>query len=461
VSRLVAVSNRVAAPKGGKSAGGLAVGILSALNRGGGVWFGWSGKTTDREPGDAKVSVSGGIEYVTVDLNKEDYDGYYNGFSNNSLWPLLHFLLGYFSFSRRQYSAYCRVNEFFARKLVTILERDDIIWVHDYHLFPLGTELRRAGVTQPIGFFLHVPFPSFDVLRVLPCYVDILRALASYDVVGFQTERDLWAFQDCLMQPEIRGGISSDGRVSVFQRSFKAQAFPIGIDVAECQLAARENLDNRQVLRLTKSLQQRKLIIGVDRLDYSKGLELRFRGYETLLENYPSVRGQVVYLQVAPPTRTGVRAYDAIRAGLESAAGNINGRYAEMDWMPIRYLNRGYSRELLMSIFRLAAVGLVTPIRDGMNLVAKEYVASQDPEDPGVPVLSTLCGAARELSDAVLVNPYDRRGVADGLQTAIEMPLEERRQRHRSMLQNLEANDIHAWSRRFVDSLTGCRAASA
>jgi len=459
VSRLVAVSNRVAMPTSGKSAGGLAVGVLAALAEQGGVWFGWSGRTTDTEPGEPKSRKSGKIEYVTVDLNKDDFDGYYNGFSNNSLWPLLHFMLGYFSFSRAQYNAYCRVNEFFARKLVSVLLPDDLIWVHDYHLFPLGAELRRAGIAQPIGFFLHVPFPNFDVLRSLPCYMHILRALASYDVIGFQTERDLWSFQDCLTQPEIGGGIAKDGRVSVFGRTLRADVFPIGIDVDECQTVARANMDNRQLQRLAQSLEDRKLVVGVDRLDYSKGLELRFRGFESLLENYPSTRGQVTFLQIAPPTRTGVRAYDNIRQELERAAGNINGRFAEMDWVPIRYLNRGYKRELLMAIFRLAAVGLVTPIRDGMNLVAKEYVASQDPERPGIPVLSTLCGAAKELSEAVLVNPYDRRGVADGLQTAIEMPLEERRYRHQAMLAKLRRNDIHAWNRRFLEALGSGKAA--
>lgn len=453
MSRLVAVSNRVAIPMSGKSAGGLAVGVLAALHKHGGVWFGWSGKTTPREPGDVKTKTVGNIDFTTVDLNREDFDGYYTGFSNNSLWPLLHFMMGYFTYSRANYRAYCRVNAFFAHKLMPLLKPDDLIWIHDYHMFPMAGELRRAGITQPIGFFLHVPFPNFDVLRALPCYWQILHALSYYDVVGFQTDRDLWSFQDCVTQPEIGGSVSRDGRVTVFGRTFQAKVFPIGIDVEECAAVAHEYRDNRQVKRLADSLEERKLIIGIDRLDYSKGLELRFRGYENLLENYPSTRGHVVYMQIAPPTRAGVRTYDDIREGLERAAGNINGRFAEMDWVPIRYLNRGYRRQFLMAILRLASVGLVTPIRDGMNLVAKEYVASQDPENPGMLVLSTLCGAAKELRDAVLVNPYDRRSVADGLQTAIEMPLADRRSRHQSMLAILQKNDIHTWSRRFIEAL--------
>ena len=453
MSRLVAISNRVAAPIAGKSAGGLSVGVLAALRERGGIWFGWSGKTTATDPGEPKLKKVGEIEFATIDINDRDCDRYYNGFSNNTLWPLLHYMLGFFKYSSADYEGYRRVNELFARKLEPLLRPDDIIWVHDYHLFLLGAVLRRMSVTQPIGFFLHVPFPSFNVLRTLPGYERLLSALASYDVVGFQTESDLESFKDCLKQAEIGGDVLGGGRVTAFGRTFRVGVFPIGIDVDECQSVAAANFESRDIRQLAYSLRARKFIVGVDRLDYSKGLELRFRSFETLLERYPATLGNVVFLQIAPPTRTGVRAYDSIREELERAAGNINGRFAEIDWAPIRYLNRGYPRERLMSILRLADVGLVTPIRDGMNLVAKEYVASQDPDDPGIPVLSTLCGAAHELDAAVLVNPYDRQGVADGLQSAIAMHAGERRERYRTMIDVLRRNDIHNWCRRFCDTL--------
>jgi len=454
VSRIVAISNRVAQPKRSKSSGGLAVGLLAALEKHGGIWFGWSGRTCSGEPGDAKLLQAGNIQYATIDINEQEYDAYYNGFSNNTLWPLLHFLLGFFSFSRANYNAYCRVNALFARKLLPLLEPDDVIWVHDYHLIPLAAELRRAGVEQPIGFFLHVPFPGFDVMRVLPCYEHILRSLASYDVVGFQTQRDLSSFFDCVTQPGTGGEVLDANRVSAFGRTLRAGVFPIGIDVDTCQKLAAEHLTDSQVERLARRIGDRNLIIGVDRLDYSKGLEERFRGYESLLVNYPAIRGRVEFLQIAPPTRGGVRAYDDIRHDLERAAGNINGRFADINWMPIRYLNRAYGRSVLMALLRLGSVGLVTPIRDGMNLVAKEYVASQDPDNPGMLVLSTLCGAAQELTEAVLVNPYDRQGVADGLHQAIEMGLEERRERHQAMLSTLKRYDIHNWSESFITALT-------
>jgi trehalose 6-phosphate synthase len=457
-SRLVAISNRVAAPKRGKVAGGLAVGVLAALEKRGGVWFGWSGKTAAQEPGAAKVVTAGNVRYATIDINEQDHDAYYNGFSNNTLWPLFHSLLGFFSYSRSQYSGYCRVNEFFARKLLPLLEDDDLIWVHDYHMIPLAAELRRAGIRQPTGFFLHVPFPSFDVLRALPCHEQILRNLSAYDVVGFQTRRDLWAFQDCIRQPEIDGRVLEDGRIEAFGRTFVAETFPIGIDMEQCQALAIKNMAHAQVRRLVGDLGERKLIIGVDRLDYSKGLAIRFRAFESLLENYPSTRRHAIFMQIAPPTRTGVRAYREIRHELERAAGNINGHYAEMDWVPIRYLNKGYDRGIVMTMLRVARVGLVTSIRDGMNLVAKEYLASQNPEDPGVLVLSRLCGAAEELTDAVLVNPYDYQGVADGIQTALEMPLAERQARHERMVAVLKRNDIHVWCERFLSALRGSRA---
>jgi trehalose 6-phosphate synthase len=453
MTRLVAVSNRVIRPRSGKASGGLAVGVMAALQGHGGVWFGWSGRTTPQEPDDAKVVKAGNVSFATIDLNEEDFDGYYNGFSNNCLWPLFHYLLGFFHFDRQQYNAYCRVNELFARKLAPLLEPGDIIWVHDFHLIPLATELRRLGVEQPIGFFLHVPFPSFDVLRALPPYLHILRSLAAYDVVGFQTQRDLFSFEESVEQSELAGDVRGEGWIEACGRRFRAGAFPIGIDVEACESLAMENLDHPQVQRLVNSLERRALMIGVDRLDYSKGLELRFRAYERLLSDYPNNLGRVIFMQIAPPTRTGVRTYQEIREELERAAGSINGRFAEIDWVPIRYLNRAYSRDVLMALLRLARVGLVTPIRDGMNLVAKEYIAAQNPKNPGVLVLSTLAGAARELVDAVLVNPYDPEGLAEGMQRALSMPLGERCERHRSMLAALRGNDIHAWCRRFVEAL--------
>ncbi len=456
MTRLVVVSNRVARPKAGtRSAGGLAVGVLAALQEHGGLWFGWNGHTTRNEPGDAALEDHGGITYATIDLNEHSYELYYNGFSNTSLWPICHYLLGFFRYDRREFDEYRRVNALFARKLLPLLQPNDVIWVHDYHLIPLASELRRAGITQPIGFFLHVPFPDIEVLRVLPVYRQLLRALCAYDVLGFHTPRDLRAFNEAIGEREL--GDVPDRRAAR-PKGVHADVYPIGVDVDGCQQLAVETGRGDNVKRMVRHLHGRQLLIGVDRLDYSKGLEERFRAFERLLENYPAIRNQVSYIQIAPATRSGVRAYGEIREALEQQAGMINGNYADIDWVPIRYLNRAFDRATLMAFFREASVGLVTPVRDGMNLVAKEFVAAQSMEDPGVLVLSELAGAAYELTDAVLVNPYDVDGVADGIHKALSMPAGERRERHASMLEVLRRNDITAWRTRFMDALIAAHA---
>jgi len=453
LSRLVAVSNRVTRPRSDpRSAGGLAVGVLAALKDHGGVWFGWNGRTTHGEPGDPKLEEAGNITFATIDLNDRSYEMYYNGFSNTSLWPVCHYLLQHFRFDRREYDEYCRVNALFARKLKPLLQPDDVIWVHDYHLIPLASELRRAGVEQPIGFFLHVPFPDIEMLRVLPVYQQLLRALCAYDIIGFHTPRDLRCFNEAVSSSEI-GGLRQANRRKSGDREVHAEVFPIGIDVDDCQALARESQKLDTVQRMLETLHMRDLLIGVDRLDYSKGLEERFLAFERLLENYPANRNRVSYIQIAPTTRSGVRAYTDIRYTLEQVAGRINGQFADIDWVPIRYLNRAFARPTLMGIFQHARVGLVTPVRDGMNLVAKEFIAAQDRGDPGVLILSNLAGAAHELQDAILVNPYDIDAVADAMHKALSMSLEERRERFDSMIEILRQNSITVWRTRFVESL--------
>ncbi|MCA9736983.1 MAG: trehalose-6-phosphate synthase [Gemmatimonadota bacterium] len=454
MSRVVVVSNRVPDPRTGEVAGGLAVGVHAALAGTGGLWFGWSGDegAADESP---EVLVHEGIRYVTLDLSQEEIDGYYNGFCNNALWPLFHYLLGFLKYDRREFEIYLRVNARFARTLLPRLQPDDIIWVHDFHLIPLASELRRLGARQPIGFFLHTPFPDYDVLRALPTHREMLRGLCAYDVIGFQTEPDLHSFRNCLDAADLGTIEEADRREpSRLRASPCADVYPIGIDVDDCATRAVESVTPRPEKTMA-SFGGRALVLGVDRLDYSKGLPERFQSFERLLERYPEHVGQLVLMQIAPPTRQGVRAYAEIRETLEQLAGNINGTYAQMDWVPIHYLNQGVERARLLGIMRSAKVGLVTPIRDGMNLVAKEYVAAQDPEDPGVLVLSTLAGAACELDGAVLVNPYDLDGVADALHQVIEMPQAERRRRHEAMMQVLRRNDVHAWANRFLEALRG------
>jgi trehalose 6-phosphate synthase len=453
MTRLVCVSNRVTVPKRATPAGGLAVGVMAAMRARGGLWFGWSGELTDGEPGPALLTSRHGVAFATLDLPSEDFDAYYGGYANGVLWPLFHYFVGAMRYSAEERAAYRRVNGLFAARLLPLLQPDDLIWVHDYHLVPLGRELRRLGARQPIGFFLHIPFPNIEALRALPGHAELVRELLHYDLVGFQTERDLAAFHSAVLELEGARAVLRDGSVQVDGRLTRTGVFPIGVDVEAIQREAQASQRTETVQRMSIGLHGRRCLIGVDRLDYSKGLVERLQAYERFMTDHPERHNRVTFLQIAPHSRADLKAYAEIRRSLEQAAGRINGRFAETDWTPIRYINRNYSHEVLMGFLRNACVGLVTPLRDGMNLVAKEYVAAQDPADPGVLVLSTLAGAAEELRDALLVNPRDVQAVGDAIEAALAMPAEERRRRHARLLEVLRRNDIHAWHRRFVDTL--------
>jgi trehalose 6-phosphate synthase len=456
VTRLVAVSNRVTVPRRATAAGGLAVGVLAAMKSRGGLWFGWNGETTDGEPGPAVLASRQNVTFATIPLPAEDQEPYYGGFCNGSLWPLFHYFVGSMQYSDAHFAAYGRVNRLFAERLSPLLHDDDLVWVHDYHLIPLAGALRHMGLRQPLGFFLHIPFPHIEALRALPVYAEIVRDLVQYDLVGFQTARDLECFRSAVAEVLGPAALRADGSIQSGGRRTRVEVFPIGVDVDEIQRESRSSLSSETVRRMCDGLLGRRCIIGVDRLDYSKGLVDRFQAYERYMETCPDSHNRVTFLQIAPLSRADLRTYAEIRRSLEQTAGRINGRFAETDWTPIRYLNRNYSHEVLMGFLRNADVGVVTPMRDGMNLVAKEFIAAQDPDDPGVLVLSTLAGAAEELSSALLVNPRDTRGVAEAIQRALAMPLEERRARHGEQLDVLRRNDIHAWHSRFIDALQAC-----
>lgn len=456
--RLVVVSNRLGPVDSGKVAqGGLAVVLRAALEQAGGIWFGFSGSITERPRETPGIVQAGNLTFATLDLTRRDFDEYYIGFANRVLWPLFHYRPSLVGFSRRSLAGYLRVNHAFARALQPMLARGDLIWVHDYHLIPLGEALRGFGCRQPIGFFLHTPFPAAEVMRLLPNHRDLVAALCAYDLVGFQTETDLQGFRDYLMR--WAGGEDLGGGVfRAFGRVLRAAVFPVGIDVEEMVGQAEAAEKSRHFRRLRDSIRDRSLIIGVDRLDYSKGLPARFKAYAHLLENYPQTRGHTVLLQIAPPSRPDVQEYREIRQTLEAAAGNINGRYAEFDWTPLRYLNKSFNHRILTGFYRAARIGMVTPLRDGMNLVVKEYLASQSPDDPGMPVLSLFAGAAHELSEAILVNPFDEEGMAEAIWQGLQMPLGERKERWSAMMATLRRNDAASWRRGFVETLAAAEA---
>jgi trehalose 6-phosphate synthase len=452
--RLVVVSNRVPAIRQkADQAGGLAVGVIGALRATGGLWFGWSGELADGPPRAPNLAAAGGVSYATVDLDRRDFDGFYNSYANRALWPLFHYRINLVRYEPEAYAAYCRVNAQFAERLAPLLRPDDIVWAHDYHLIPLAEELRRLGVRQPVGFFLHTPFPAWQVMLALPNHAEIVRALAAYDLVGFQTPTDLTVFRD-YVEREAGGRTDGKGAIEAWGRRFRAGAYAIGIDPAQAAEEAERAVQGRSTRRLMEGLRGRALIVGVDRLDYSKGLPHRFRAYERLLDSQPDLRGRVTFMQIAPPTRERVPEYLELRRELERSAGSINGRYGDVDWTPLRYISRAVPRTTLMGYYRAARVGLVTPLRDGMNLVAKEYVAAQEPYDPGVLVLSRFAGAAHELAEALLVHPFDSDDLAAALGRALAMPIEERRERWRAMFATLQRNDIDAWREAFIGDLT-------
>jgi trehalose 6-phosphate synthase len=375
------------------------------------------------------------------------------------LWPLFHYFPYRFTHEQRQYEAYQAVNAQFARQLMKLLQPGDAVWVHDYQLIPLARYLRQLKFDGPIGFFLHIPFPHMQILRLLPNHTELVRDICQYDLAGFQTEDDVRSFLTCLEPEPV--ALPANGVLQVGGRRVAVGAYPIGIEVDAVINEAVTTAAHETVQRMSVSLMGRKLIIGVDRLDYTKGLTERFAAFEQFLEGFPDNQGNVTFLQIAPLSRSDVLAYTEIRQALEQSAGRLNGRFAEADWTPIRYLNRDYTHSTLMGFLRAAQVALVTPVRDGMNLVAKEFVAAQDPADPGVLILSPMAGAAGELTAALQVNPYDKRGMALALQAALNMPLEERRQRHQQMLAAVRQHDIHSWYGRFVYDLTGERVSRA
>jgi trehalose 6-phosphate synthase len=458
MGRLVIASNRVGDFKSGFQAGGLAVALCGILRSRGGLWFG----TTEVEGGcslaDAKAigdDGSSGVENVkilNVPINSEAYDEYYRGFSNSVLWPVFHNRLDIASFDNDTYRTYRQVNKRFAEAMVHHLRPDDTIWVHDYHLIPLGSELRKLNVGNPIGFFLHIPFPNAEVATSISQHRELGHNLAEYDLVGFQTKKDTRAFID-FVQRHLNGQILNDGRLRIGERTIECGSFPVGIDTLDFARVARNaryRKEDRAAFPANPGISH---IIGVDRLDYTKGLLQRFEAFEKFLSNNPERHGKVNFIQIAPPTRQGLDIYKDFEEEIARRTGSINGRFGDLEWLPVRYLHKAFPRDRLAALYRGAKIGLVTPIQDGMNLVAKEYVAAQDPHDPGVLVLSRFAGAAEELKGALIVNPYDVDQLASAIENALNMPLEERMKRHRSMSDRISKYDIHSWRDVFTERL--------
>jgi trehalose 6-phosphate synthase len=441
----------VAVPKAGTQPGGLEVAVKATLKKHACVWFGWSGEVSDTPK--VQTVRKGRNNYVVTDLPPEDFEEYYNGFANRVLWPIFHYRLDLAEFSRRDLSGYLRVNERFADELARQVKPDDVVWVHDYHLIPLAKALRARGLENRIGFFLHIPLPPPEILTAMPNHETLIPALGSYDLVGFQTDGDAANFARYLAK-ELGTPNHMSLHLGSGERAMRIGTFPVGIETRDFTRLASRASRTKFVQQVLSSVPG-ALMIGVDRLDYSKGIPNRLEAYERFLAAHPGLHDKITYLQITPKSRSAIKEYSEMEQQVNSITGRINGAYSDASWAPVRYVNRPYSRTALAGLYRAARVGLVTPMRDGMNLVAKEYVAAQDPVDPGVLILSRFAGAADEFRAALLVNPYDTEAVGGAIARAIAMPLEERKRRHAELYAALLANDIGQWGDRFLAALGG------
>jgi trehalose 6-phosphate synthase len=455
---LVVVSNRVARGTVNEPmTGGLAAALLPVVEKSGAIWVGSSGRVRDgaqKEPF-AEIEALGAGALAMLDLPAAHYGGYYEGFANSALWPALHSRADLIRASQEDYLSYREVNAFMARALLRFRKPDTAFWIQDYHFLALGAELRDRGVTQPIGFFLHTPWPAHGVMEGVPHHRELVEAMLAYDLIGFQTRDDCENFLGYVSSDlgvEVEGGV-----VTSRHGKTRAAVFPIGIDVDKFALQSAKAVSHPDVSRLRRSLNGEKLAIGVDRLDYSKGLVNRIKAFDQMWSLHPALARTVSLLQIATPSRGAIEAYGNLQNELARLVSDVNGRHGEVDWTPIRYLNKGFSQTVLSGLYRTAQVGVVTPLHDGMNLVAKEYVAAQNPTDPGVLVLSKFAGAANELDTALLVNPHDIDGMARAIATALYMPLTERRMRWEAMMAKLNAGTIQRWFAGFVDALQETR----
>jgi trehalose 6-phosphate synthase len=459
---LVVVSNRVSRASANEPmTGGLAAALLPVVEKSGAIWVGSSGRVRDgaqKEPF-AEIEALGAGALAMLDLPAAHYAGYYEGFANSALWPALHSRMDLIRCSPEDYQSYREVNSFMARALLRFRKPDAAFWIQDYHFLALGAELRELGVTHPIGFFLHTPWPTHAVFGGVPHHRELVEAMLAYDLIGFQTEDDRDNFI-AYLESEL-GLKTSEGVVSSPYGTSRCAVFPIGIDPEKFATHAAKASSNPDVSRLRRSLNGERLAIGVDRVDYSKGLVNRIEAFDRMLELYPPLRRSVSLLQIATLSRGNIEAYGSLQSDLAKLVSDVNGRHGEVDWTPIRYLNKGFSQTVLAGLYRTAQVGVVTPLNDGMNLVAKEYVAAQNPVDPGVLVLSKFAGAADELDTALLVNPHDIDGMARTIATAFSMPLIERRMRWEAMMAKLRAGTIQDWFTDFVDALQEAHFASA
>ena len=449
---MVVVSNRVINPEK-PAAGGLAVALGAMMYNTDGLWFGSSGKTTD-EP-DSKIIKTepfGCSTLATVDLSQQHYDNYYAGFSNSVLWPIFHEAVEWADLNPAYFKGYKQVNKMFASRLVPMLKENDVLWIHDYHLIPLAQELRALGCKQRIGFFNHIPLPPPEVIKQIPQHRQLMEALFSYDLIGMQSVQDAENLRR-YVETEGVGQRLAGPFMDAFGKKSSVQTFPIGINVENFNALA-PSPDSQDILNeVHNESGRRKLMIGVDRLDYTKGIPTRLDAFYELLATHPEEREKVTLVQITAPTRQGVFGYDELSRKTSELVNKINARFGTENWKPVIHFNMPVERNTLPELYRRSRVGVVTSKADGMNLVAKEFVAAQRPENPGALVLSKKTGAAFQLREAILVDPNDHIGIANAYKRALDMPLKERQERYAALLNNVLTENLSWWRRNYMAAL--------
>ncbi len=428
------------------SVGGLVTGLRPLHESSGGLWVGYPGAEPDE---DVRRQLTE-HNLVPVQLDPQDYEDYYEGYSNDAIWPLFHYFTEFGSFVPEQFEAYRRVNQRFADVICDLAEPGDAVWVHDYHLMLLPRMLRDRGLDVRIGFFLHIPFPADETFRILPQRVEILRGLLGADLIGMHTYDYTYNYLRSVRR--ILGIESQAGTVRMRDHNVRVEAHPLGIDTAEFQEKAYSQNAERFLTQLKRTIGDRQVILGVDRLDYTKGLLLKLQAFEHLLERSPRWAERVLFMQLAVPTRAGIDTYQDLKSEVERRVSEINGIYGSPLLSPINYLYQTVTQEELCALYRVADVCFVSPVRDGLNLVAKEYVVCRD-DGGGTLVISEFAGAVSELGEALRVNPWDIEGTADQLERALEMSLGERNERMMPMHSRVIQNDVHRWVRDFMSSL--------
>ncbi len=443
-----------------KASGGLVTAMLPVLKRDGGVWIGWAGNFSEEniDPDEFLKKEGEGLNYrySSVDITLKDYELYYKGFSNEVLWPLFHNVSVHCNFTANYYEAFKKVNQKFAQTVMHELVDNDFIWVHDYHLINTGKELREKGVENTIAFFLHIPFPPAETFNRIPWRSEIIDAMLSYDLIGFQTENDKKNFLEVIASLREDASIDQEAEgistVVTQKGKHKVGVFPISIDYDEFSDQAKSEEVTKIMQEIKEGYHDQKIMLGIDRLDYSKGLPQRLKAYRALLKKNPYLHKRVKLIQVMVPSREDIAKYADLKSEIEQLVGEINGKFSQPGWIPIWYCYHTLSRRELLAYYRAADVALVTPLKDGMNLIAKEYCTANIDRD-GVLILSEFAGAKYQLKDgALLVNPFDEVSVVNTIKKALSMEMPEKQKRMDSMRKNVQKFDIYWWVDTFLEA---------